>query len=150
MASGANSRKALEHKIRSARLVQRWKQRSKATRCSVAKLASEIGLTRSKTQSLIDSRPKKLVVTREKIRFIREAARRVSKPARRYEVAPKLAKECKVTRLSTRTCRRLRQPYRVKEKVIKRAKIEANRERTRLSQGSVASHVALSARFQGW
>jgi hypothetical protein len=37
-------------------------------------LASEIGLTRSKTQSLIDSRPKKLVVAREKIRFIREAA----------------------------------------------------------------------------
>ncbi len=60
MASGANSRKALEHKIRSARLVQRWKQRSKATRCSVAKLASEIGLTRKKTQNLIDSRPKTL------------------------------------------------------------------------------------------
>ncbi len=94
-----------------AGLVQRWKQRSKATRCSVAKLAREMGLTRSKTQNLIDSRPKKPALTREKIRFIREAARRVSKPVRRCEVAPKLAKDCKVSHLSDRTCSTLRQPW---------------------------------------
>lgn len=150
MASGANSRKALEHKIRCAGLVQRWKKQSKAKRCSVAKLASEMGLTRRKTQVLINSRPKEVNVAREKIRFIREAARRVSKPVRRCEVATKLAKDCNVTRLSPSTTQRLRRPYRAKERAIKKTKIEANRERARLSKGSVINHVVLSARFQGW
>lgn len=150
MVAGAHSRKTLEHKIRCARVVQAWKKRSKKTRCSVAKLAASLGLTRSKTQKLIDSRPKEQDVTREKIRVIREAARRVAKPVRRRETATKLAKECKVAHLAPRTVRKLRQPYRNKERAIKKAQIDENKRRADLSQGYSMRNVVLGARFQGW
>ena len=125
MVSGAYSRKALEHRICSARLVQAWKKRSKGKRESLAKLAIRIGLTLSQTRSLVTSRPKKQDVTRQKIRLIREAARRTAKSTRQGAVASTaLAKACKITLVSTRTISRMHRPYRAKrlQQEAKRAK----------------------------
>lgn len=150
MVSGAISRKALEHKIHAARVVQEWKKRSKGKRESLSKLAARIGLTLSKTRTLANSRPKKQDVAREKVRLIREAARRVTKPVRRCEVSTKLAKDCKIHLLSPRTVSRVRKPYREQELVLKAAKIEENKRRADLSQGSCGTNVVLNARLQGW
>jgi hypothetical protein len=112
MVGTALSRKVLEEKIRCARLVREWKRRSLQNRCSVAKLASELGLTRSKTVTFINMRPKKLALTREKIRVIREAARSSVGGKKQLINAAKLAQKCHIKRLSPRSLRRLTQVYR--------------------------------------
>jgi hypothetical protein len=150
MVSPAHSRKALEDKIRCARLVHEWKRRSVQNRCPVSELALKLGLSRKKTQNLIDLPPKKLVVPREKIRLIREAAKRVSKPVRRREVASKLALECNVTHISSRTVRRVREPYKQRETAIRKGKIRDIRAAAQHSQGMCPRTLAQQAAYQGW
>jgi hypothetical protein len=131
-------------------VVHDWKQRSKARRSSIADLSLALGLSRQKTLYLIKNAPKMLVVARQKVRVIREAASRVAKPVRRRETATKLEKECKVTAFSTRTTQRLRKPYRAAEAAKRKATKEVNIEHSQGYAGMKPSTVTRQGRLQGW
>ncbi len=114
MVSGAVSRRALERRIQNAKVVREWKRRAANRRCSIAKLAKCLGLTRAKTLGLVNQRPKKLAILREKIKVIRAVSLRVRRPVRRRDTAAKVASDLGVSRISVRAVQRLRRPYRAK------------------------------------
>jgi hypothetical protein len=149
MVKPAYSRKAQEQMIRNAKVVHDWKQRSKARRSSIAELSLVLGLSRQKTRDLIKKPPKKLVVARQKVCVIREAASRVTRPVRRRETATKLEKECKVTAFSTRTTQRLRKPYREAEIAARKAAKEVNIEHSLGYAVMKPSTVTRQVRLQG-
>jgi hypothetical protein len=153
MAKPSCSRKVLERKIQNARLVQAWKKRGKETRCKVSLLASKLGLSRKETQGLIDLKPKRLDVPRQKIRVIREAASRISKPRRRRDTATKLHKECKVTTFSVETTRRLRKPYRDMELADRKAAKDFQKYRSvgpRVYTDGPVADLDWQSSSQGW
>jgi hypothetical protein len=86
-------------------------------------------------------------VPRQKIRVIREAASRISKPWRRRDAAAKLHKECKVTSFSVETTRRLRKPCRDMELADRKAVKDPQRYRSVgprvCTDGPVASRLAV-------
>jgi TATA-box binding protein (TBP) (component of TFIID and TFIIIB) len=128
MVKPAYSLAAQEQLIRNAKVVHDWKKRSKARRSSIADLSLALGLSRQKTRYLINKSPKMLVVARQKVRVIQEAASRVVQPVRRRETATKLESECEVTAFSTRTTQRLRKPYREAEIATRKAAKEVKTE----------------------
>lgn len=149
IAAGA-SRKALERKITAAAMVREWKRRSKGNRCSVAKLASDLGLTRRMTEGLIKLRPKQLDAVREKLKVVREVARRVRAPRRSRDTAPKVATDLKIKHVTVRSVRTLRRPYRAKVLAIRKANVQENRRLTALYEGESPSRIASQAAMQGW
>lgn len=150
LTKGAIPRKALERKIRAAAVVSEWKRRSKKNRCSVTNLALELGLTRRVTQKMIDSPPKTVKQTREKLKVVREVASRVRAPRRSFDTATKVATDLKIKEISVQSVRRLRRPYRDKEMVLRKAQIQENRRRARLFAGEDPEKIASQARSQGW